>query len=60
MRLEVKDIGTVNDLQEWVNERLWPAKVVIDSNGEVVIRTGLTVEMNGEMYPLEWDSEDNQ
>lgn len=60
MRLEVKDIGTVNDLQRWVDERLWPAKVVIDSNGEVVIRTGLTVEMNGDMYPLEWDEEDSQ
>ena len=60
MRLEVKDIETISNLQDWVNERLWPAKVVIDSNGEVVIRTGLTVEMNGVMYPLEWDSEDSQ
>ena len=58
MKLYVKDIGTINDLQEWVDERLAPSKVVIDSNGEVVIRTGLTVEMNGELYPLAWDTDD--
>ena len=58
MKLYVKDIGTINDLQAWVDERLAPSKVVIDSNGEVIIRTGLTVEMNGELYPLEWDTDD--
>ena len=58
MKLYVKDIETINDLQAWVDERLAPSKVVIDSNGEVIIRTGLTVEMNGELYPLEWDTDD--
>lgn len=58
MKLYVKDIETINDLQAWVDEQLAPSKVVIDSNGEVIIRTGLTVEMNGELYPLEWDTDD--
>ena len=58
MKLYVKDIGTINDLQAWVDERLAPSKVVIDSNGEVIIRTGLTVEMNGVLYPLEWETDD--
>jgi hypothetical protein len=57
MKLYVKDIETINDLQAWVDERLAPSKVVIDGNGEVVIRTGLTVEMNGVLYPLEWDTD---
>ena len=58
MKLYVKDIETINDLQAWVDERLAPSKVVIDSNGEVIIRTGLTVEMNGVLYPLEWETDD--
>lgn len=57
MKLYVKDIGTINDLQEWVDERLAPSKVVVDSNGEVIIRTGLTIEMNGELYPLKWETD---
>ena len=58
MKLYVKDIETMSDLQAWVDQRLAPSKVVLDSNGEVVIRTGLTVEMNGVLYPLEWETDD--
>lgn len=58
MRLEVKDLETIDNLREWVDERLWPAKVELDTNGEVVIRTGLTVEMNGVLLPLEQDEQD--
>jgi len=58
MKLYVKDIETMSDLQAWVDQRLAPSKVVLDSNGEVIIRTGLTVEMNGVLYPLEWETDD--
>ena len=58
VRLEIKDLETIDNLREWVDERLWPAKVELDSNGEVIIRTGLTVEMNGVLLPLEQDEQD--
>ena len=58
--MDIKEVETVNDLRAWVTENLAPAKVEIDTNGEVVIMTGMTVEMNGVLYPLEWDSEDSQ
>ena len=57
--MQLQEVETVNDLQAWVNENLAPGKVVLDG-GEVVIRTGLTVEMNGVLYPLEWENEDSQ
>lgn len=58
--MDIKEVETVNDLRAWVTENLAPAKVEIDTNGEVVIMTGMTVEMNGVLYPLECDSEDSQ
>ena len=58
--MDIKEVETVNDLRAWVNENLAPGKVTIDGKGEVVIHTGLTVEMNGMLYPLEWETEDSQ
>lgn len=58
--MQLQEVETVNDLRAWVTENLAPAKVEIDTNGEVVIMTGMTVEMNGVLYPLECDSEDSQ
>lgn len=60
MDLKTEDLGSLNRLKEYVSERLSPSTVIIDGKGEVVIRTGLTVDMNGELYPLAWDSEDDE
>jgi len=58
--MQLQEVETVNDLRAWVTENLAPGKVEIDGKGEVVIRTGLTFEMNGVLYPLEWETEDSQ
>lgn len=64
MALQISEVETINDLRAWIDTQLthseWKApkmKVELDSNGEVVIRTGMTVEMNGELYPLEWETD---
>lgn len=43
---------TYQALTEWI-ERKWPVSSVhINESGEVIIHTGLTVEMNGELLPI--------
>jgi hypothetical protein len=58
MTIQVGEVETINDLRAWIGEQLPPAKVELDSNGEVIIRTGMTIEMNGVLYPLEWETDD--
>ena len=41
-KLKVADLETIDHLREWVDERLHGSVVVLDTNGEVVIRTGIT------------------
>lgn len=51
------NLETINDLKQWITTVLPQAETKLDSNGEVIIKTKLTVEMNGTLYPLAWDSE---
>lgn len=47
------DENTLHALTEFVNKYLPGATVVPDDGqGEVVIRTGLTMDMGGYLYPL--------
>ena len=44
---------TYTALAEWI-ERKWPtASVHVNESGEVIIHTGLIVEMNGELMALD-------
>lgn len=45
-------IETRSDLVDWFKEYL-PGASVHDLDGEIIIHTGLTWEMNGELYPIE-------
>jgi hypothetical protein len=51
-KLKVADLETIDHLREWVDERLYGSVVVIDTNGEVVIRTGLGIDLGNYLYPL--------
>ena len=52
MKLKVEDLQTLEHLREWVDERLYGSVVVLDTNGEVVIRTGLGIDLGNILYPL--------
>lgn len=45
-------IETRTDLIEWLKANL-PSSSLHELEGEVIIHTGLTYEMNGELYPIE-------
>ena len=51
-KLKVEDLQTLEHLREWVEERLYGSVVVLDTNGEVVIRTGLGIDLGNILYPL--------
>jgi hypothetical protein len=51
-KLKVADLETIDHLREWVDERLYGSVVVIDTNGEVVIRTGMGIDLGNYLYPL--------
>ena len=51
-----RDLETRADLIEWAKGHL-PGASVHDLDGEIIIHTGLTWEMNGELMPIEDASE---
>jgi hypothetical protein len=52
MKLKVEDLQTLEHLREYVEERLYGSTVVLDKSGEVVIRTGLGIDLGNYLYPL--------
>jgi len=50
-KLKVEDLETLEHLREYVEERLYGSTVVLDGD-EVVIRTGLGVDLGNYLYPL--------
>ena len=51
MKLNVADLQTIDHLREWVDERLHGSVVVLDGD-EVIIRTGLGIDLGNYLYPL--------
>ena len=47
-----KDVETMAEFRAWANGQI-PNCIIDQSTGEIIIRTGLTVEMNGEIIPLD-------
>jgi len=50
-KLKVEDLETIDHLREYVEERLYGSTVVLDGD-EVVIRTGLGIDLGNYLYPL--------
>jgi hypothetical protein len=51
-KLKVEDLETLEHLREYVEERLYGSTVVLDGD-EVVIRTGLGIDLGNYLYPLD-------
>ena len=50
-KLKVADLETLDHLRQWVDERLHGSVVVLDGD-EVVIRTGMGIDLGNILYPL--------
>jgi hypothetical protein len=50
-KLKVADLETLDHLREWVDERLHGSVVVLDGD-EVIIRTGMGIDLGNILYPL--------
>ena len=54
--LNLSDIDTLNELEEWVKENMPGAKVE-EGEGGIIINTGLESSMGGYLSPIERESE---
>jgi hypothetical protein len=49
---DLAEIETLEQLGEWIRT-IMPNALVVDTEGELVIQTGLTYEMGGLLVPLD-------
>jgi hypothetical protein len=52
MNLEIADLETLDRLRKYIEENLHGSTVLLDTNGEVIIRTGMGIDMGNYLYPL--------
>ena len=50
--IDLREVETLSELTEWAVGHIPTASLHL-LDGEVIIHTGLTVEMNGELLPIE-------
>ena len=50
-KLKVEDLQTIDHLRTYVEERLYGSTVVLDGD-EVIIRTGMGIDLGSILYPL--------
>jgi len=48
--MNLSAVDTVQDLEEWVNENMPGARLTQDSQGNIVINTGLISTMGGYLH----------
>jgi len=51
MNLEISDVETLEHLREYIQERLTGSTVLLDGD-EVIIRTGMGIDLGNYLYPL--------
>ena len=55
--MQLQEIDTLQDLIEWAKENMSGA-LIVETEGEIVIQTGLTSTMGGYLHPIEREGED--
>ena len=55
--MQLQEIDTLRDLIEWAGEHL-PKALVVEGEGEIVIRTGLVSTMGGYLHPIEGEGDE--
>ena len=56
MNLEISDVETLEHLREYIQERLTGSTVLLDGD-EVIIRTGMGIDLGNYLYPLNEEEE---
>lgn len=54
--MQLQEIDTLQDLIEWAGEHL-PGALIVETEGEIIIQTGLVSTMGGYLHPIEREGE---
>ena len=54
--MKLQEIDTLKDLIEWAAAAL-PGALVVETEGEIIIQTGLVSTMGGYLHPIEREGE---
>ena len=54
--MQLSEIDTIEDLKEWLWETM-PGAIIVETEGEIIIQTGLQATMGGYLYPVEGEGE---
>ena len=54
--MQLQEVDTIQDLIEWAKENM-PDALIVETEGEIVIQTGLQSTMGGYLNPVEREGE---
>jgi hypothetical protein len=57
--MKLQEIDTLQDLKLWVKENM-PGALIVETEGEIVIQTGLISTMGGYLHATEREGESNE
>jgi hypothetical protein len=55
--MKIQEVETITDLCQWLSDNLPTARVTMDTYGDIVINTGLNLDMGGYLTPREGEGE---
>ena len=55
--MQLQEIDTLQDLMQWVEENI-PGALIVETEGEIIIQTGLESTMGGYLHPVEREGDD--
>jgi len=54
--MKLQEVDTIQELIEWARESM-PDALIVETEGEIVIQTGLQSTMGGYLHPVEREGE---
>jgi hypothetical protein len=58
--MKIQEVETITDLCQWLSDNLPTARVTMDTYGDIVINTGLNLDMGGYLHATEREGESNE
>jgi hypothetical protein len=55
--MQLQEIDTLQDLILWAKENM-PSALIVETEGEIIIQTGLESTMGGYLHPIEREGDD--
>lgn len=56
--MKLQEVDTIQELIEWAKENM-PDALIVETEGEIVIQTGLQSTMGGYLHPVERERASN-